>query len=39
MPFIDVELDASQVNMKPKAFTRRVLGPALEMLARRKEAA
>lgn len=39
MPFIDVELDASQVNMRPKAFTRRVLSPALELLARKKEAA
>lgn len=34
MQFFDVELDASQINMRPKAFTRRVLEPSLELLRR-----
>lgn len=30
--FIDLELDAAQINLGPKAFTRRVLAPALEIM-------
>lgn len=37
--FHDLEIDASQMNMRPKALKRYVLDPALEILARHTKAA